>query len=214
MLPESDFGVPKPSTTDTARIVSPKSLGTTAREFFYALLIVLVIWMVLVALIGFLVTAGLFLLGVLSVLFAIVVPYGAGMGRSGGEAGGKLAYDMRRAGSIRLFFPIVLCCILSFVLIPTDFFGVIGWLFHKDKKPTTAQTSTAKETTKTDRLKKGMSREEVEKIMGAEGKKVQGEKDAPDDETYEWSDERTLTRVTFRKDKVIAIKLNIPLPSK
>jgi hypothetical protein len=50
--------------------------------------------------------------------------------------------------------------------------------------------------------------------MGAEGKKIPSEKDAPDDDLYEWSDDRTLTHVTFRKDKVIAIKSNLPPPTK
>jgi hypothetical protein len=214
VFPETNLDAPKPSTANSARIVSPKSLRTTFREFLNVLLIVLVIWMVLVALVGFLVTAGLFLLGVLSVVFAIVVPYGAGTGRTGGADEGSLAYDMRRAGSIRLFFPILMCCILSFVLSDlTDFYGVVGWLFHKDKKPTTAQSSTAKET-KTDLLKKGMSYAEVVKIMGSEGKKIQGEKGAQEDELYEWSDDHTATRVTFRKDKAIALKANIPLPNK
>jgi hypothetical protein len=208
VFPETSLGAPKPSTANSAPIVGLKNLRTTSREFLNALLIVLVIWMVLVAVLGFLVTAGLFLLGVLSVVFAIVIPHGAGM-----EPGGRSAYETRRAGSIRLFFPIFMCCILSFVFISTDFYGVVGWLFHKDKKPTTAQASTAKET-RTELLKKGMSYAEVVKIMGAEGKKIQSEKDAPDDELYEWSDDRTLTRVMFRKDKAIAIKPNIPLPSK
>ena len=210
MATESNVSLPKPSTTTVARLTGLKSLRTTPREYLNALLAVLVIWMVLVALIGFLVTAGLFLLGVLSVLFAIVIPYGAGIGRADGD---RLAYEGRLAGSIRLFFPILLCCILSFVLISTDFHGVIGWLFHKDKKPTTAQTSTAKEN-KADRLKKGMSYEEVVKIMGSEGKKIEGVKETPEDELYEWSDDRTLTHVTFRDRKVIAIQPNIPVPTK
>jgi hypothetical protein len=213
VFPETNLGEPMPSTANSVQIVGQRSLWTASREFLNVLLIVLVVWMVLVALIGFLVTAGLFLLGVLSVVFAIVIPYGAGTGRTEGELGGRQAYEMRRAGSIRLFCPIFLCCILSFVLISTDFYGIVGWLFHRDKKPTTAQTSTAKET-KTDLLKKGMSYAEVVKIMGSEGKKIEGEKGAPDDELYEWSDDHAVTRVTFRKDKAIAIKPNIPLPNK